>query len=811
MPRTRKTLFKQNLNAVPVLIEDNSQESVYFNIKQLSSYFTGGRNAFLITGTGLLELNTSIFIEVLDVDGNPIYVEAIKNFSEAGSRVIVIEVYETTPRGAATLTILGTAKIKSDGSSIPQKWQGVRNVRWQKKLIIEPKSQNVTPIRMKRQPEIIAEELLLTGSLLSQSAITSSLSGVDLQPKFVLNKQRGYVVIKELPFASFHKSPIITGSLRLERRKYTGTIPATTESYVAFESYTSSVNLPLNILNASRSFTDSDIIDQNGNVLNITPLSNGAYEISDAPYTASDNTYIRTASNITGSINYYYVSESATLTTGSVYSFAKLRIVNLDTISGQIFRVKTSVKQAASQTDFAFVADTPTTVGELLITSSADQDDREQPIGYFINNAILTSSWYAHALTGSLIPDPSYGDDTVNASTHISLSRSDTNILDGAYAVTSSGAYFIGTRREIDLFPTSEYTLTFNGYVYTTSGSSAYSRDSYNLDIYLSGSAVVSKTPFGQKIGSISTREKVAYFPNKTFNFTVPRTGSAGLRFIADGGFWEISNVSLKVAEEYAFSPDEVTITVPNDSANSSSLIFKTDLFDLNNNALDLQIVSNPIFFSGSNITGIVGTSSSSYAISASYALSSSYALSASYALSSSYALSASYALSSSYALTASAVQSVSSVPFKYAQFYDTASQSASVNTATPMLLRSTDFSNGVSIVSSSRITVSNSGVYDLQFSSQLFNGGGGGSGQTVSIWFRVSGSDVPYSTTNVAVIPNSPYVVAAWNFASQLSSGSYVEIMWATDNSNIVLAFLPTSSVAPAVPSVIATLSQIG
>ena len=98
MPRTRKTLFKQNLNAVPVLIEDNSQESVYFNIKQLSSYFTGGRNAFLITGTRLLEQNTSIFIEVLDVDGNPIYVEAIKNFSEAGSRVVVVEVYETTPR-----------------------------------------------------------------------------------------------------------------------------------------------------------------------------------------------------------------------------------------------------------------------------------------------------------------------------------------------------------------------------------------------------------------------------------------------------------------------------------------------------------------------------------------------------------------------------------------------------------------------------------------------------------------------------------------------------------------------------------------
>jgi len=104
MPRTRKELFKQNLDKIPVLVKDTAQESVYFNIKQLNSYFTGGRNAFLITGTGLLEPNTNIFIELLDVNGKSMYVEAIKNFAEGGARVIVVEVYENSARGAAILT-----------------------------------------------------------------------------------------------------------------------------------------------------------------------------------------------------------------------------------------------------------------------------------------------------------------------------------------------------------------------------------------------------------------------------------------------------------------------------------------------------------------------------------------------------------------------------------------------------------------------------------------------------------------------------------------------------------------------------------
>lgn len=605
MPRTRKSLFRQNLNAVPVLINDASQESVYFNIKQLNSYFTGGRNAFLITGTALLELNSEIFIEVIDVDGNTIYVEAIKNFSEGGSRVIVVEVYENTPRGPAILTILGTATRLANGNPVPKDWVRRRNVRWQKKLIIEPKSRNRTSIRIKKQPELIVTELLLTGSLLSQSIINTAVSNFTLKPKNFLNKQRGYIVLvndgDSIAFKSSHITPKITGSITLEERIYRGTIPATTESIEVVKNHTASLDISLSLLNASKSFAEKNITSStDGTILNFTPLRNGEYEIGETLYTASATTYVRTVKVITGSVNYHHVSESSTLLTGSILSFAKLRIINLDTISGEIFRIKTSNRQAGSQTDFGFVADTPTLVGEILITSSTNQDDREQPIGFFNTTAILTASWYAHDVTGSGIPDISYFDDTLNASSHISLSRDDNYILDAGYAVTTTSSYFIGSREEFDLFPTSEYTLKFDSYVYTTSASSVYTASQYVLDIYLSGSAVAEKNVFGKKIGSLSTNQQVGFFPNSTFNFTVPRVGNAGLRFVINNGFWQIANVSLTVAEEYAFNPDEVILTLPNLTQTTSSLIYKTDLFDINNNALDLNIRSVSTFFSGS-------------------------------------------------------------------------------------------------------------------------------------------------------------------------------------------------------------------
>lgn len=600
MPRTRKTLFNQNLNRVPVLIEDASQESVYFSIKQLDSYFTGGRNAFLITGTGLLEPNTDIFIEIIDVDGNPIYLEAIRNFSEGGSRVVVVEIYETTPRGSAILTILGTARRLANGNPVPAEWVKRRNLRWQKKLIIEPKHENVTPIRLKRQPELLVTELAATSSLLTQ-VIVNSGSSFELTPKNIINRQNGYFITNKTttPFASYQKSPQITGSLFLETRTYNIAIPPTTSSYTVIASETTSIILPLTLLNSTGAFTDTNITSSvNGRILNITPILSGTYILTSSAYSASSTQYIQTVSLITSSVKYNYISESISQTSESL-SLAKLRIINLDTVSGQIYRVKTSNKSAASNLEFISVADTPTIVGEILVTGSQVVNEREVPIGIFNTNDILTSNWYGYLTSGSAIPDPSYSSSLVSSSYHLPLKRNDDRMLDGAYVLTTSSSYFFGTKNNFGVFQGSEYTLRFDADVYTTSGSVVASGD-YIVDVYVVGDAVPTADPLGQKIGSLGTREKVAYFPNTTFNFGVPRSGSLGVRFLVNGGFWQFANVSLKVAEEYAFSPDEVTILLLNENKFNDLVEYKTDFYDIDNNALALPAISAPTYFTGS-------------------------------------------------------------------------------------------------------------------------------------------------------------------------------------------------------------------
>ena len=100
--------------------------------------------------------------------------------------------------------------------------------------------------------------------------------------------------------------------------------------------------------------------------------------------------------------------------------------------------------------------------------------------------------------------------------------------------------------------------------------------------------------------------------------------------------------------------------------------------------------------------------------------------------------------------------------------------------------------------------------MYDIQFSAQFHNNGGGGSGQTVDIWFRKNGTDVADSNTKLIVPSNAPYVVAAWNFVLKLAANDYVELVWSTDNLSIQLDQVAAGSPPPAVPSVILTATQV-
>jgi hypothetical protein len=151
------------------------------------------------------------------------------------------------------------------------------------------------------------------------------------------------------------------------------------------------------------------------------------------------------------------------------------------------------------------------------------------------------------------------------------------------------------------------------------------------------------------------------------------------------------------------------------------------------------------------------------------------------------------------------------SVPIlHYGSFSDTTTQvAASIDVAYGMVFNTTDSSNGVSIGSpTSRLVADFQGVYNVQFSAQLDKTSGGAG--NIYIWLRKNGTNVPNTATTIAIQGTAARTVAAWNFITQLEPTEYVELMWATDDTSVRILAASATSVWPAIPSVIATLTQV-
>jgi hypothetical protein len=145
-----------------------------------------------------------------------------------------------------------------------------------------------------------------------------------------------------------------------------------------------------------------------------------------------------------------------------------------------------------------------------------------------------------------------------------------------------------------------------------------------------------------------------------------------------------------------------------------------------------------------------------------------------------------------------------------YGAFSDTTLQAVtSVGEAMAMTFDTTDAANGVSIGSpTSRIVVANQGVYNIQFSAQLDKTSGAAA--VIHIWLRKNGTNVPNTTSRVVVQGTAAELVAAWNFVIQLEPTNYVELMWESNDADVVLLAASATSVYPAIPSVICTVTQV-
>ena len=151
-----------------------------------------------------------------------------------------------------------------------------------------------------------------------------------------------------------------------------------------------------------------------------------------------------------------------------------------------------------------------------------------------------------------------------------------------------------------------------------------------------------------------------------------------------------------------------------------------------------------------------------------------------------------------------------------YGSFYDTTDQTAASTTAAyPITLNSTSLSNGVAVRSSSQITVSQNGIYNVQFSVQLSNDDN--NPQDIDIWFRVNGTDVANSNTRFGLAarkgPSDPFhTVGTVNLLLDLVANDYVQLVWRTTDldARIEEYAAGASPTRPEIPSVIVTVTFV-
>ena len=152
---------------------------------------------------------------------------------------------------------------------------------------------------------------------------------------------------------------------------------------------------------------------------------------------------------------------------------------------------------------------------------------------------------------------------------------------------------------------------------------------------------------------------------------------------------------------------------------------------------------------------------------------------------------------------------------FPYGAFSSYTSQSTTANTATLLTMSNTDFSNGVSLATGSKMTVEFAGIYNLQFSVQVQNLDT--APQDMFIWLRQNGVDIVGSTGVIGLPPRKnvgdpSHDIKGWNYFLSMKAGDFVQIYWSPTIATVTIPTYAASGTPtkPSTASVVATLSFV-
>jgi hypothetical protein len=327
--------------------------------------------------------------------------------------------------------------------------------------------------------------------------------------------------------------------------------------------------------------------ESNGLVLPIPPEWEGQYNVKwtrtvninpSLPNVTKIRFYKRPTATIKELLQPLYSIDEGTglkVDSGISQSFAQINLSNLETFAGDVKRVKVFRTSQGDISDYDLIQDVLLESKELLTTYGLSGS----VIG---ETGILTSETLQNYWnTGSLIVELT----SSRVESGLKLSGS------GIFAYTQS----------LDLSSTNTYELNLDAF-YSSSVSS-------NLGIYLSYTTE-SKT-VSSSIGTLYGLAPTKNLLDTVIPFSIGSNyPSASLYFSQSRGEWHLGNISLKLSEDTAFSPDSVSFITTMPTILGNDLFnFKFEFYDLNNNYVPVFVTQSATFVGSTNTTALISAS----------------------------------------------------------------------------------------------------------------------------------------------------------------------------------------------------------
>lgn len=585
-------------------IDTDQWSKNYFRLYDFPDRMYVGKNTFRIAGNSeLLVPDSQIFIDILDVNNNPIYYEILDLIDADKSRVVVVYIYPDTPPGIATIYIGGrVSRIANTDVLIPwsniasdSNFKHIPNLLWKGPVNVVLTKQNNTEVIFTSEPVIEYSEKTVHYDTVSTSSrmveyysangdavsilgrnIPYQLSGGT--SKFVANTFTSTNMAENMPSVVDNAGTTIPGSV-LPDYSEVSIIKSNNSIFSASMAggviYIRNINLqseaPKDAIDPTVFSAIPDYSASIISVLNSTSVEVDRPFLHTVEYTTILNeiktiafTKLVDSTDFTAS----YFSTPTTVHTGSAFeSFISVDISGIEPSVGTVDKVHVSYKPVGSYGEYIDVGQYEVKSKNLLVDDSVytfynDGLDVKH-LGKLRSTSDINTYWTSSAINSTLLNiTPTFRDSKIVNAVYLSPS--------GTFSEQIYATYKLNPEYYLRVYKDTEYAIEFNSFT------EKYSGDWINpqIDVYISGSDIYSDHigskfqvkqfdayGLGTYIGS-AIYENGSMYTN-TFPFIVKDTGAITPIFVVRSGKWDIGSVEIKPRQELGFAPNHVKLNIP--------------------------------------------------------------------------------------------------------------------------------------------------------------------------------------------------------------------------------------------------------